>query len=66
MTPKSRVMPALPLQEPHVPVSTERIAVMQSQMTTSEHPCPLGFVVLPAFVGGLIWVVVLLSHFATH
>jgi hypothetical protein len=56
-------MPALPFQE-QPPLPTERSTAMQSPLPMTERPCPLGFVVLPAFVGGLIWVFVLLSHFA--
>ena len=35
-----------------------------TQTPTVERSCPLGFIVLPAFVGGLIWLLVLLARWA--
>ena len=34
----------------------------QSNLPMTDRPCPLAFVVVPAFVSGLIWVYVLLLH----
>jgi hypothetical protein len=36
----------------------------QTNLSTTDRPCPLAFVIMPAFVGGLIWVCVLLAHLA--
>ncbi len=27
-----------------------------------DRPCPLGFIVLPAFVGGLVWICAMLAR----
>jgi hypothetical protein len=35
-----------------------------ANLSTLDRPCPLPFVVVPAFVGGLIWVYALLTHIA--
>ena len=35
-----------------------------ANLSTTDRPCPLPFVVVPAFIGGLIWVYVLLTHLA--
>jgi hypothetical protein len=34
----------------------------QSNLATTDRPCPLAFVVVPAFLGGLIWLFALLSY----
>jgi hypothetical protein len=34
----------------------------QMQSTVADRPCPMMFVVLPAFVGALIWLCVLLNR----
>ena len=34
----------------------------QPTVPTSDRPCPLAFVVVPAFLGSLVWLYTLLSH----
>jgi hypothetical protein len=36
----------------------------QSNLPPGDRPCPLAFVVVPAFLSGLIWLYALLSHMA--
>jgi hypothetical protein len=31
---------------------------------TDDRPCPLGFIILPAFMGGLIWLCAMLARLA--
>ena len=33
-----------------------------SNLPTNDRPCPLAFVVVPAFLSGLVWLYALLSH----
>jgi hypothetical protein len=34
----------------------------QPNLSSTDRPCPLAFVVVPAFLGTLVWLYALLSH----